>query len=531
MALSAAQPTQPTQPTRSARSPAPAATNAAAVTTPQFDVREYRVLGNTVLPVREIERTLYPLLGEHKQLTDVEAARAALEKTYHAAGYGTVFVDIPPQDVTQEGIVRLRVTEGRLHELKVDGAKYFSQRDVAAALPAAAVGKVPNLTALQQQLGALNAQTADRSVTPILKQGPAPGTMDMELKVTDSPPLHGSLELNDNYTADTKPLRATAALSYANLFAALDTLSFQYQDSPQDPGQVQVLNASYALHPIWDGWHISAAYIDSNSSVSSIGLGGTGVLGIGDIYSLRASYIALASTASSQTVTLGYDFKHFRNTITVSGESAPLVTPISYSNLSVNYLGTWHTAWFDGALSVTPNFGVRGAPNDPATFENDRYLGPPNYFYLRFDGSLTTHLPAGFGLLLRLAGQATDDPLISNEDYSIGGADGVRGYLEAEELGDDALKGTVQAQTPTWSWWHIPQLWNGFAFYDAGRMHTLAVLPGESEYVILRSWGAGANFLPSHAITGSLSWAYPLTDGAYTRAHEGRILFDFRASF
>jgi hemolysin activation/secretion protein len=497
---------------------------------PRFNVLEYRVLGNTVLPVRDIETVLYPLLGENKQLSDVEAARAALEKAYHKAGYGTVFVDIPPQDVTAEGIVRLRATEGRLDAVKIEGAKYFSEHQVGAAVPAAAVGTVPNLNAMQQQLSAVNAQTTDRSVVPILKEGSEPGTMNMELKVTDSLPLHGSLQLDDNYTADTKPLRATAALSYSNLFAALDTLSVQYQDSPQSPGQVKVLNAAYAFHPIWDGWHISVDFIDSNSSVSSIGEGATGVLGTGEIYSLRASYAALTSTTSSQSITFGYDYKHFRNSITEGGVSAPLVTPISYSNLSVDYLGGWHVAWLDAALSVQPDFGVRDLPNSPESFENDRYLGNPNYFYVRFDGSLTTHLPADFRLLLRAAGQVTQDPLISNENYSIGGSDGVRGYLEAEELGDSALKETIQAQTPTWSW-HVPQLFNAFAFYDAGRTHDLATLTGQPSYWILRSWGAGANLLPGHSVTGTLTWADPLTNGTYTRAHQGRVLFIFRASF
>jgi hemolysin activation/secretion protein len=497
---------------------------------PTFNVREYRVLGNSVLAARDIETVLYPLLGDHKQLSDVEAARAALEKVYHAQGYGTVFVDIPPQDVSGDGIVRLRVTEGRLHERKIEGARYFSERDVAAALPAAQVGTVPNLTELQKELTALNGETADRSVAPILRQGPEPGTMDMDLKVSDTLPLHGSLELNDNYTADTKPLRATAAVSYANLFSALDDLSVQYQDSPQAPGQVKVLNAGYTLHPVWDGWRISAIFIDSNSSVSSIGVGGTGVLGTGEIYSLRASYAPLTSTTTSQSVTLGYDYKHFRNSITEGGTAAPLVTPISYSNLSLSYLGTWHVGWLEAALSLTPDFGVRGAPNNPADFENDRYLGKPNFFYLRFDSSLTAHLPADFRLLLRVAGQATEDPLISNENFSIGGSDGVRGYLEAEELGDEALKETVQLQTMTWSW-HARQLFNAFAFYDAGRTHALATLSGQPDYVILRSWGAGANLLPGYWLTGTVIWAEPLTDGTYTRAHQGRVLFVFRAAF
>src|SRR6185369_16121175 len=94
---------------------------------PRFDVLEYRVLGNSVLPPMEIERRLYPLLGTGKVLADVEEARVALENLYRAAGYGTVFVDIPEQD-TAEGIIRLKVTEGRLERTTVDGARFFSGR-------------------------------------------------------------------------------------------------------------------------------------------------------------------------------------------------------------------------------------------------------------------------------------------------------------------------------------------------------------------------------------------------------------------
>ena len=70
-----------------------------------FNVHEYRVLGNTTLDNREIEKVLYPLLGDHKSLADVEAARSALEKTYHDRGFATVFVDIPEQEVADQ-IVR-----------------------------------------------------------------------------------------------------------------------------------------------------------------------------------------------------------------------------------------------------------------------------------------------------------------------------------------------------------------------------------------------------------------------------------------
>ena len=66
---------------------APAAPTAApAADEPRFDVWEYDVEGNTVLPVPAIEKAVQPYLGPGKQLADVEGARAALEKVYQDAG-------------------------------------------------------------------------------------------------------------------------------------------------------------------------------------------------------------------------------------------------------------------------------------------------------------------------------------------------------------------------------------------------------------------------------------------------------------
>src|SRR5580704_9418755 len=79
---------------------AQASTQPPAQNTPtKFDVLELRVQGNTVLDARSIESAVYPFTGPAKQMGDVEAARAALERAYHDHGFGTVFVDIPEQSV------------------------------------------------------------------------------------------------------------------------------------------------------------------------------------------------------------------------------------------------------------------------------------------------------------------------------------------------------------------------------------------------------------------------------------------------
>ena len=175
----------------------------------QLDVMEIRVLGNTKLPALAVETAVYPYAGPGKTIEDVEAARQSLETAYRLAGYSTVYVDIPEQTV-DDGVVRLKVTEGRLARVRVEGAKYFSARRIRAALPGARAGEVPNIPELQRDLAVLNTETADRSIVPVLAAGGSPGTVDLTLKVEDELPVRATFEVNDQYTADTTRWRVSA---------------------------------------------------------------------------------------------------------------------------------------------------------------------------------------------------------------------------------------------------------------------------------------------------------------------------------
>ena len=154
----------------------------------------------------------------------------------------------------------------------------------------------------------------------------------------------------------------------------------------------------------------------------------------------------------------------------------------------------------------------------------------PNYYYLKAGGSLVAHLPAGFQLVLRADGQFAAEPLITNEAFTISGADGVRGYLEAEVLSDKGLKGGAQLQSPIFK---IRTIGVGdlFLFYDAGRANYLAPLSNQQTAWVLSSYGAGVHILPSYWINGILTWADPLRTGPNTRRGDSRLLFMVRGSF
>jgi hemolysin activation/secretion protein len=502
----------------------------------RFDVHEYRVLGNTVMTNRDIEGVLYPLLGDRKTLSDIDTARGVLEKAYHDAGYATVFVDIPPQEIA-EGIVRLRVTEGKTRVRTISGARYSSEGKILEALPAIKPGTVPNMKELQTQLANVNAETTDKSVTPVLKAGPVPGTMDVALKVDDHLPLHGGIDFNNQYSPDTEPLRATASLSYNNLFGELDSLSTQYTFTPQKTGQVSVVNANYGFRPIAGGLRPSVNFINSSSSVATVGTtgGALGVLGDGQVYGARLGIPLVFLPGDIQTLTVGLDYKHFRNTISInpidgSTSTGPTIQPISYLNVSLGYQGSWQLPAQLFAFDLTANAGPRGFANHTSNFEDTRFLAHGNYFYLRSNVSFTQRLPANLQLILRATAQEALEPLVVYEQASISGADGVRGYLEAEILSDSAYKGTIQLVSMPWAP-HGFVVGDGFVFFDAGRAHRNDALSNEPTAETLRSWGLGLDLFPGHFISGTLTIADPLNETTRTRKNQPRVLFDLKGSF
>ena len=103
------------------------AASAPSVETPPetFDIWEFQVEGNTLMPATDIERAVYPHLGPAKSIVEVTAAQQQLDALYHSRGFGTVLVDIPEQDVVG-GVIQLRVTEASVGRINVTGSRYFS---------------------------------------------------------------------------------------------------------------------------------------------------------------------------------------------------------------------------------------------------------------------------------------------------------------------------------------------------------------------------------------------------------------------
>jgi len=254
---------------------------------PRFDVLDYQIEGNSVLDDEALERAVYPHLGPDKTVEDVEKARASLEEAYRNAGYPSVVVAIPEQNV-EGGAVRLSVVEGTIEILHISGSRYYALGKIRDSLPALAEGQVPHMPKVQEQMNTLAQQSVDRNVTPVFRAGSTPGKMEVELKVKDELPLHGNLEMNSRNSEHTSYTRLLGSLRYDNLWQKFHSVSMQYQVSPEISDEVLVWSGTYVLPTGWADTRLALYGIGISSNTQlGVSVGGLSVVGAGSIYGAR----------------------------------------------------------------------------------------------------------------------------------------------------------------------------------------------------------------------------------------------------
>lgn len=488
----------------------------------QFDILEFEIEGNTRLKPTQVEAAVMPFMGEKRDMAAIEGARAALEKAYQNAGYLTVFVDVPEQRI-DGGVVRLAVLEGRVDKLYVTGSRYFDQGRIRAIATELAEGTVPNFNVVQQQVAALS-QTPERRVQPVLRPGREPGTVEAELKVTDRLPLGGSVEVNNAAAAGTEALRAAVNLHYDNLFQRDHSLSLTALTAPMRPSQSQVLVLNY-LVPLGDGDSLSFSAVNSSSDIDS--LGGTRVLGKGTTLGLRYGVNRVGANAA-HGLSLGFDVKDLKEDVLTS--AGTLGSPLRYAPLQAAYNGSWWGEWGQQQLSASATFGLRpvwrqtrsdcqladGSFGVADQFACKRRGADGGFTTLKLDWRGSTRVgPTEWAL--RVAGQIASQPLVSAEQFAVGGADSVRGYAESAASADYGVLASLELRSrnlapallKAFDGANLPPLTElvVFGFGDVARVALIEPEPGQPHRSTLLGTGVGVRLGLQPGLSLAMDWA------------------------
>ena len=287
-------------------------------------------------------------------------------------------------------------------------------------------------------------------------------------------------------------------------------------------------------------------FVNSNSSVAAIG--DVNVLGKGTTLGLR--YVRpLSNTADeSHSLTFGVDYKDIGEDVRTG--SGVISTPLRYLPFQVAYSGTFDHAPQTQTLlnlqvaAASRDILRRTNPDCPGgevdQFACKRQGGDGSFATLK--GDIRHAMPLGASgaagtLHLRLGGQLASGPVPSAEQFTIGGAESIRGYLEAEGAGDRAVLGSVEWRSRDFSssvsgWVQGPDATSrlftqsyALAFADVGRAYTEEPAAGQAARISLAGVGFGLRLKLRKATTGEFDLAWPLKATTASPSRSARLHF------
>jgi hemolysin activation/secretion protein len=365
-----------------------------------------------------------------------------------------------------------------------------------------------------------------------------PGTVDVDLNVEDKLPLHANVELNNRQSPNTTDLRLNGTIHYDNLWQRGHSLSFTYQTAPKRRDDMEAFSASYLTRIPDVEWFSVLTYgVISRSDVAL--LGDINVVGPGETFGMRGVITLPSKENFYHTLSVGLDYKHFGQTLSLGTDSFD--SPITYFPVVASYSASLQVEKSLTQLSATVTHGLRGFGSDSwAEWDAKRYMATPNFFTLNAELTETYELPEGFQLFGRIGGQLGDQPLVSSEQYSIGGMQTVRGYLESTALGDSGGSATLEVRSPNIGALLQTELeksgeapkdrkifndWRLFAFVDGGFTMIHEPLVEQESRTKLWSYGAGTTFKVLDVLSGMVAVAVPEATDSSVKEGEPRVLF------
>lgn len=498
----------------------------------RFDIVRFEVIGNTILPIKQVESLLTPFTGKNRDFGDVQRALEALEGAFHKKGFNVVQVELPEQELNQ-GVVRLKVVQTKIGKVGVQGNSFFDQANIRHSLPGLTEGETPNIHKVSASLRLANENPA-KKVSLQLESGEKDDEVNAALKVVDEKPWKVGVSLDNTGTTATGKSHLGLMFQHANIAGLDHVLSLQYTTTLEKPSQVKVYGAGYhiPLYALGDSIDILGSYSNVDSGTVSTGLFDLQVSGKGKVFGTRYNHNLGHFGNYDPKLVYAFDYKAFLNNVELLGQ--PLGKDVTVHPLSVAYSGAWTLNNGDANFSIQALRNISGGKNGKsADFDAVRVGSAANYTILRYGANYNRTLPADWQLRLALVGQYTRDALIPGEQFGAGGAASVRGFIEREISNDYGFQTNIEVYTPNLCTGLklFQTQCRALAFYDGAHMNRNDALAGEQTQATIGSIGFGWRMMMDKYFSMQMDYGHVINTGGIADKDKNHVHVKFGLSY
>lgn len=519
-----------------AQSLAPAAgTRALTVIDSRLVVKRFDVRGNETLTQARIDAVLAPFLGEFDNLAALQGAAAALQGAYRKAGRLITQVILPAQDIT-DGVVILQVIEGRISTVAVSGHQRLTEDTIRASLPVLEPGRTIDLHELNAALQLAN-ENPSRRLAVNFRPDKTAGDVVANIRVQEADAQRYTLNLSDTGNDSTGDLRLSLAWQNTNLFRKDHVATLQYTFAPDDLDAVSIIGGGYRIPFYRQGLLLDlvAAYSNVSSGDVAIPSGtldfsGKGLVLGGQLTRLLPGVLKLQHRATASIYQ-----RQYRNDCSINNNNAACGSSgVDYTTqpLALGYLGKWSEPGRQINFNLGGSVNIPGGPDSSAADFAAARVGADNrYLIWRAGADVNQQLPGNWQLRAALEAQQASEPLVSGEQFGLGGHDSVRGFNERAVSGDRGWRGSLELYAPDLGG-KIGQSagLSGLAlrplvFLDAGRSTRVKPQAGESAGESIASAGLGLRFGHGGKLSGLLDWGRVINGGGGVDDGDSRFHF------
>jgi hemolysin activation/secretion protein len=471
----------------------------------QFNVTEVDFDGNAVFSDATLQEYFATFINRPVSLPELNEVIETIEDKYKQAGYFLSRVYIPPQTL-ENGVLKVRVIEGYLSELFVEGGTAGNRAKITEVTEGLVNKKPLDLPSVEKAIRTLNAFPST-TVNAVLRQGAEIGASEMVLNVSQLPDYY-SLSVN-NFNA---PAVGTWGASFAGtvnrLFDIDNQLSFSTSaslgsGSVEDFKRMLSFSAKYS-QPIGNsGLAASLSYLYAQSqpvpTVADLNL-----LSQGTTVAPRLSYPVFSNRGNSLVIDSGITFSQTQTLLAA--------TPFTNDKSTVFdiTLRLTTTTWAQGISNLSIGYyqGLSGLGTSSASDLGVSVPGfNPSFNKFAFNLSRTQYLPNKFSVHAGAVGQYTTDSLLIANQISFGGPPIGRAYYYGAIMGDRGLGLFIELRKDVTFSDLLSQPIQFFAFADKGMtyVNTNETAGRVGGSYSLTSYGMGAR---TNFSKGSLELSY-----------------------
>ncbi|KYC40825.1 peptide transporter [Scytonema hofmannii PCC 7110] len=439
---------------------------------------------------------------------DLIKARSIITQLYVKEGYITSGAYIPLQRDFQEGDkITIEVLEGELEEIKIQGNRRLNPNYICSRV-AIAAGNPLNQKRLVKGLQVLRLNPLFKSLSAELSATSTPGKSLLEITVVEAPTFDALVNLNNGRSPSVGSFRRSIQLSEANLLGLGDNISLDYTNTEGSNS----INASYSIPISPYDTKVTLSYGTTSSNVIEAPFDTLGIESQSRYYELTLSHPIFKTSTSDFTLGLTTSRRESESSLKFENIGPYPLSPGTDEKgrtriSAIRFFQEWTQRSSRQVLAFRSQF-IFGLDALDATINPK--APDSRFFAWRGQGQWVRVIGRDINslILLRTDLQFADRPLLSSEQFGIGGLDSVRGYRQDALLTDNGFFTSAEVRLPILRIPEIKGVLQVTPFVEFG-MGRNVDRPNPNPSNLL-STGLGLRWQMGNNLTARFDWGIPL---------------------